>query len=49
MNPEQKKTLAAIIRNGWKELAKGDQSEGEEMLAVAVQILEAMEKLEASE
>lgn len=49
MSQTELKSLAKIIRNGWKELATNDQTDADQMLAVAKEILEALEELEAAE
>lgn len=49
MSQAELKTLAAIIRQGWKSLATEDQSDADVMLATAKEILESLEKLEAIE
>lgn len=49
MSATELKTLAVIIRNGWKSLATEDQSDADVMLATAKEILEALEKLESGE
>jgi hypothetical protein len=49
MSQTELKSLAKIIRNGWKQLATSDQTDADEMLAAAKEILEALEELEAAE
>lgn len=46
MTQPELKSLAIIIRNGWKELATNDQTDADQMLAVAKEILEALEAFE---
>ena len=49
MSQAELKSLATIIRQGWKTLATEDQADADAMLATAKEILEALEKLEAGE
>ena len=49
MSTPDAKTLAAIIRTGWKELALADQTDADQLLEVIKTTLESLEALEAGE
>lgn len=49
MSVTETKTLAKIIRQGWKDLATNDQSDGDAMSTIVKEILEALEELEGAE
>jgi len=49
MSITEQKTLAKLIKNGWKDLALADQDDAAEMYGVIKDLLEALEKLEEGE
>jgi hypothetical protein len=49
MSTTELKSLATIIRAGWKSLATEDQSDADTMVEVVKELLESLEKLEAGE
>lgn len=46
MSDTELKTLAKISKGGWKKLANADQSDGDEMKAILVEVLEAIDAIE---
>jgi hypothetical protein len=46
MTATELKTLAKIIRTGWRDLATNDQDDGDAMSVIVVDLLKALEKLE---
>ena len=48
MSTTELKSLAKIIRQGWKDLANSDQDDADEMVEVVKSMLESLEKLEES-
>lgn len=49
MSISEQKTLAKLIKNGWKELALSDQTDADEVVQIVRNLLESLEKLESEE
>ena len=49
MSISEQKTLAKLIKNGWKDLALADQTDADEMREIVRDLLESLEKIEEGE
>lgn len=49
MSANELKSLAKIIKSGWKQLALADQEEPEQLIEILKETLEALETLEGNE
>lgn len=49
MSANELKTLAKIVKSGWKQLALADQTDADELVEILRDVLESIEKLEENE